>query len=54
MDTIFNLAEYTPAQLIIYASGAYLWVVAYVIYIRNGFKYGVVEMHAFEIGRAHV
>lgn len=47
METIFNLKEYTPAQLIIYASGAYLWVVAYVIYIRNGFKYGVVEMPAF-------
>ncbi len=47
MDTIFNLKDYTSAQLIIYASGAYLWVIAYVIYIRNGFKYGVVEMPAF-------
>jgi hypothetical protein len=44
---LFNLQQYTAAQLAFYATGAYLWVVAYLIYIRNGFKYGVVEMPAF-------
>src|SRR5690242_5018587 len=44
---LFNLQQYTAAQLALYATGAYLWVVAYLIYIRNGFKYGVVEMPAF-------
>ena len=47
MGTLFNLKEYTGTQLLVYASGAYLWVVAYIIYIRNGFKYGVIEMPAF-------
>ena len=47
MDTLFNLKAYTALQLTLYASGAYLWVIAYVIYVRNGFKYGVVEMPAF-------
>lgn len=45
--SLFNLQEYTATQLAFYAMGAYLWVVAYLIYIRNGFKYGVVEMPAF-------
>jgi hypothetical protein len=44
---LFNLHEYTVPQLAFYATGAYLWVVAYLIYIRNGFRYGVVEMPAF-------
>lgn len=39
--------DYTPLQLALYASGAYLWVVAYLIYIRNGFRYRYVEMPAF-------
>ncbi len=47
MESVFNLKEYTAPQLWLYASGAYLWVVAYLIYVRNGFKYGVVEMPAF-------
>jgi hypothetical protein len=47
METIFNLKDYTGTQLLLYAGGAYLWVIAYCIYIRNGFKYGVVEMPAF-------
>lgn len=42
-----NLTDYTALQLAFYATGAYLWVVAYLIYIRNGFKYRVVEMPAF-------
>jgi hypothetical protein len=45
--TLLNLHDYTAPQLAFYAVGAYLWVVAYLIYIRNGFKYGVVEMPAF-------
>src|SRR2546423_9035907 len=42
--TLLNLQSYTIPQLAFYATGAYLWVLAYLIYIRNGFKYGVVEM----------
>ena len=44
---LLNLHDYTALQLAFYATGAYLWVVAYLIYIRNGFRYGVVEMPAF-------
>jgi hypothetical protein len=44
---LLNLHDYTAPQLAFYATGAYLWVVAYLIYIRNGFRYGVVEMPAF-------
>jgi hypothetical protein len=44
---MLNLTDYTALQLALYASGAYLWVIAYVIYIRNGFKYKYVEMPAF-------
>ena len=44
---LLNLHDYTVPQLAFYAIGAYLWVIAYLIYIRNGFKYGVVEMPAF-------
>ena len=47
MSSLLNLQDYTVPQLVFYASGAYLWVVAYIIYIRNGFKYGVVEMPMF-------
>ena len=42
-----NLSDYTVPQLAFYATGAYLWVIAYAIYVRNGFKFGVVEMPAF-------
>jgi len=45
--SLLNLQDYTGPQLAFYATGAYLWVIAYVIYIRNGFKYRVVEMPAF-------
>lgn len=44
---LLNLQDYTGPQLAFYATGAYLWVVAYLIYIRNGFKYRMVEMPAF-------
>ncbi|MFI5310865.1 MAG: hypothetical protein ACHQQ3_06500 [Gemmatimonadales bacterium] len=44
---LLNLHDYTPTQLALYSTGAYLWVVAYIIYVRNGFKYKVVEMPAF-------
>lgn len=45
--SLLNLRDYTILQLVFYATGAYLWVVAYLIYIRNGFKYQTVEMPAF-------
>lgn len=44
---MLNLTDYTALQLALYAGGAYLWVVAYVIYIRNGIRYQYVEMPAF-------
>lgn len=44
---LLNLTDYTAPQLVLCSSGAYLWVIAFVIYIRNGFKYQVVEMPAF-------
>jgi hypothetical protein len=44
---LLNLDRYTGLELALYASGAYLWVVAYVIYARNGRRFGVVEMPAF-------
>ena len=45
--SLLNLHDYTGAQIALYSTGAYLWVVAYLIYVRNGFKYRVVEMPAF-------
>src|SRR5438309_12132870 len=47
ISSVLNLHDYTGLQLAFYATGAYLWVVAYLIYIRNGFKYRIVEMPAF-------
>jgi hypothetical protein len=47
INQLFNLHDYTAPQLALYATGAYLWVVAYIIYIRNGFKYQTVEMPVF-------
>jgi hypothetical protein len=47
MHALVNLKDYTALQLAIYAVGACLWVIAYLVYIRNGFKYGIVEMPAF-------
>lgn len=49
MESLFNLKDYTGLQIGLYAFGAYLWVVAYLIYLRNGFKFGVVEMPAFAL-----
>lgn len=49
MGSMLNLTDYTPLQLALYASGAYLWVIAYVIYIRNGIRYKYVEMPAFAV-----
>jgi hypothetical protein len=47
MNGLLNLRDYTPLELGLYATGAYLWVVAYLIYIKNGFKFGVMEMPIF-------
>jgi hypothetical protein len=49
MGSLLNLKDYTGLELGIYLIGAYLWVVAYLIYVRNGFKYHVMEMPAFAL-----
>lgn len=41
-----NLEYYTPAQLILFGIGALLWVVAYVVLVRNILKKKFVEMPA--------
>lgn len=41
---ILNLIAYTPLELILFAGGCLLWVVAYGILIRNGFRFKLIEM----------
>ena len=46
MDKIvwLNLDYYTPLQLSLFIAGAALWVINYIIIVRNIFKYKFVEM----------
>ena len=41
-----NLVDYSPLELILFAGGCLLWVIAYAILIRNGIKYKIIEMPA--------
>lgn len=40
----FNLHTYTPLEMVLFAGGCWLWVIAYIIIIRNIRKYKFVEM----------
>jgi hypothetical protein len=42
-----NWKEYTGLEFLFYGAGCLLWVVAYVIYIRNILRYKYVEMPVF-------
>jgi len=42
-----NTKDYTWTEFFFYGSGAFMWVIAYVIYIRNILKYKYVEMPVF-------
>jgi len=44
--SLLNLIDYTPAEMVLFAGGCVLWVVAYGILIRNGYRYKVIEMPA--------
>jgi hypothetical protein len=44
VDQLFNLVDYTPAQLIVFNVGCGLWAVIYLIYIRNHRRSGFLEM----------
>ncbi len=43
---ILNLIDYTPLEMILFAGGCLLWVVAYGLLIRNGLRYKILEMPA--------
>ena len=42
-----NTKDYTWTEFFFYGAGAFMWVIAYVIYIRNILKYKYVEMPVF-------
>ncbi len=42
-----NWKEYTGLEFFFYGGGSFLWVIAYVIYIRNILRYKYVEMPVF-------
>ena len=43
-DGFWNLTDYTPVEMALFAGGCWLWVLAYAILIRNLRKYKFVEM----------
>jgi hypothetical protein len=43
----FNLVEYTPFELFLFAGGCSLWVAVYGIFIKNIFKKKYIEMPVF-------
>src|SRR6187399_10594 len=42
-----NWKDYTGLEFAFYGGGSFLWVIAYVIYIRNILRYKYVEMPVF-------
>jgi hypothetical protein len=42
-----NTREFTPLEFFFYGLGCFLWVIAYVIYIRNIIRFKYVEMPVF-------
>ena len=42
-----NWQDYTGLEFFFYGVGSFLWVIAYVIYIRNILRYKYVEMPVF-------
>ena len=45
--SFLNLSEYPVHEMILFAGGCLMWVVAYAIIIRNGIKHKVIEMPVF-------
>jgi hypothetical protein len=43
-DALLNLTDYTNIEMLLFAGGCLLWVVAYGILIRNGIRYKLIEM----------
>jgi hypothetical protein len=46
---LVNLRDYTPLELILFATGCYLWVVVYALYIRSIIKKKFIEAPIFAI-----
>ena len=46
---LVNLKDYTPLELILFATGCYLWVVVYALYIRSIIKKKFIEAPIFAI-----
>lgn len=44
INKLFNLVDYTPAELMVFNIGCALWAVIYIIYIRNHRRTGFLEM----------
>src|ERR1041385_3296459 len=47
MDQLFNTKDYTTLELILFAGGCYLWVIAYIVYMINIHKKRCVDMAFF-------
>jgi hypothetical protein len=46
---LVNLKDYTPLELFLFATGCYLWVVVYVLYIRSIVKKKFIEAPIFAV-----
>jgi hypothetical protein len=47
MNSLVNLTDYTPLELILFATGCYLWVIVYYLYARNIHKHKMIGMPVF-------
>lgn len=47
LNSLLNLEDYTPLELILFGGGCYIWVFVYAIYIRNIIKLKYIEMPVF-------
>ena len=43
-NSFLNLVEYTPLEFVLFAGGCLMWVVAYAILVRNGYRNKFIEM----------
>lgn len=46
-SSLLNLTQYPPHEMMLFAGGCLMWVVAYAIIIRNGIKHQIIEMPVF-------
>ncbi len=47
---LFNLTDYTPLELILFSTGCFMWIIVYLIYVKNIYSIKFVEMPAIAAG----